>query len=375
MAKDVIMPVLGMSQDSGVLLKWLKGEGDEVSKGDVLMEVETDKAVVEIEAQASGKLANISAQEGEDVPTGQVIAIILEAGENPSEVQTQPEASDAEASETETSETEASETETSGDSPPVSTAIPAPSASPSASTASQQASRNGHTKILASPKAKRLARERGINLAEVLGTGPDTVVVARDVLGYVPTETVETVQNTSADTSASPAESTPVVSAVFDDLQADVDVTALLGYLERTQQHLPEATLRHLLIRFCAAVLRKYPLGTDAVDIAVYNLEQDAPILISDAAKKSMADIVEQTEEAADTATFALHDFTDSGVARATRHPQPPMRASLTLGHISQNQMTLTLTYDGTLPTRDAAAFIRTLSQLINQPDDLIFLF
>lgn len=362
MAKDVIMPVLGMSQDSGVLLKWLKGEGDEVTKGDILMEVETDKAVVEIEAQASGKLANISAQEGEDVPTGQVIASILEEGESPSEAQTQLDASEAEASETETSE----------DSAPASTETPAPSASPSASTASQQASRNGHAKILASPKAKRLARERDINLAEVLGTGPDTVIVARDVLEYTPTETPADVTTAS---SASPAESMPVVSAVFDDLQADVDVTALLGYLERTQQHLPEATLRHLLIRFCAAVLRKHPLGTDAVNIAVYDLEHDQPNLISDAAKKSMAEIIEQTDKTEGAATFEMHDFTDSGVARATRHPQLPASASLTLGHINQNQMTLTLTYDGTSPTRDAAAFIRTLSQLIQQPDDLIFLF
>ena len=366
MAKDVIMPVLGMSQDSGVLLKWLKGEGDEVSKGDILMEVETDKAVVEIEAQASGKLANISAQEGEDVPTGQVIAIILQEGESPSETQAEPEVPHAEPTEDSAPET------------------PAPSTrdiSPSASTAtaSQQASRNGHTKILASPKAKRLARERSIDLAEVLGTGPDTVVVARDVLGYVPTETVETAQGASFETSASPAQSTPVVSAVFDDLQADVDVTALLKYWERTQQHLPEATLRHLLIRFCAAVLRKHPLGTDAVNIAVYDLEQDAPTLISDAATKSMAEIVEQTDEVTNetdaAATFAVHDFTDSGVARATRHPQIPANASLTLGHVSNKHMTLTLTYNSNIPTRDTAAFIRTLSQLIQQPDDLIFLF
>jgi pyruvate/2-oxoglutarate dehydrogenase complex dihydrolipoamide acyltransferase (E2) component len=367
-AKDVIMPVLGMSQDSGVLLKWLKGEGDEVTKGDILMEVETDKAVVEIEAQASGKLANISAQEGEDVPTGQVIASILEEGESPSEAQSQPEVPQAEAP-----QAEVSETEVSGDSTPASSETPAPSTSPSASTAtSQQASRNGHAKILASPKAKRLARERDINLAAVLGTGPDTVIVARDVLEYTPTETSADVTTAS---SASPAESMPVVSAVFDDLQADVDVTALLGYLERTQQHLPEATLRHLLIRFCAAVLRKHPLGTDAVNIAVYALEHDQPTLISDAAKKSMAEIIEQTDETEGAATFEMHDFTDSGVARATRHPQLPASASLTLGHINQNQMTLTLTYDGTSPTRDAAAFIRTLSQLIQQPDDLIFLF
>lgn len=370
MAKDVIMPVLGMSQDSGVLLKWLKGEGDEVSKGDVLMEVETDKAVVEIEAQASGKLANISAQEGEDVPTGQVIAIILGEGESPSEAQAQPETSKTEVSQSKASQSKESEERT------VSLETPAPSTQDTPSSAStatnQPASRNGHSKILASPKAKRLARERGVDLAQMLGTGPDTVIVARDVLEHNPTETADDV---TADPSASPTQS--VVSAVFDDLQADVDVTALLGYLERTQQHLSEATLRHLLIRFAAAVLRKHPLGTesDAVTIAMHELEHDHPTLISDAAKKSMAEIIEYTSETEGTANFELHDFTDSGVARAKRHPQPPASASLTLGDVKQNQMTLTLTFEGNIPTRDAAAFIRTLSQLIQQPDDLIFLF
>ena len=195
------MPVLGMSQDSGVLLKWLKSEGDEVTKGDILMEVETDKAVVEIEAQASGKLANISAQEGEDVPTGQVIAIILQEGESPSETQSQPKTARAEAAE---------------DNLPKTPAPPTPDTPSAASSpTSQQASRNGHTKILASPKAKRLARERGINLTDVFGTGPDTVIIAHDVLDYLPSETANEAPNeVTADSSVSPTESPPVANSV-----------------------------------------------------------------------------------------------------------------------------------------------------------------
>ena len=76
------MPALGMAQDTGKLVNWLKSEGDEVKKGESIMEVETDKVTVEIEAQASGILANITAAEGEDVPVGQVIALILEPGES-----------------------------------------------------------------------------------------------------------------------------------------------------------------------------------------------------------------------------------------------------------------------------------------------------
>ena len=77
MATDVIMPALGVAQQTGTLLKWLKTEGESVSKGEPLMEVETDKATVEIEAAASGILAGVTAKPGDEVPVGQRIALIL----------------------------------------------------------------------------------------------------------------------------------------------------------------------------------------------------------------------------------------------------------------------------------------------------------
>ncbi|MGD9094192.1 MAG: hypothetical protein PVF74_15195, partial [Anaerolineales bacterium] len=80
------MPVLGMAQDTGKLISWLKTEGETVVEGEPIMEVETDKATVEIEAAASGLLSSIIAQEGDEVPVGQVIAWILEPGESPPEL-------------------------------------------------------------------------------------------------------------------------------------------------------------------------------------------------------------------------------------------------------------------------------------------------
>ncbi|TMF44890.1 MAG: hypothetical protein E6I32_14385 [Chloroflexi bacterium] len=77
MATDVILPALGMSQDTGKILQWLKKEGERVAKGEPLVEIETDKATVEIEAPAGGVLARVSAAAGDDVPVGQVIAAIL----------------------------------------------------------------------------------------------------------------------------------------------------------------------------------------------------------------------------------------------------------------------------------------------------------
>ena len=76
MAKEVYMPALGMNQETGTLLRWLKAEGDSVTKGEPLMEIATDKTDVEIEASASGILRNVTAKEGDEIPVGQVIALI-----------------------------------------------------------------------------------------------------------------------------------------------------------------------------------------------------------------------------------------------------------------------------------------------------------
>src|SRR6266700_143256 len=82
MANDVIMPALGMAQETGKVLRWLRAEGDEVAKGDPLLEIETDKVTVELESPAAGVLAGIRAAEGDDVPVGETIAFVLAAGES-----------------------------------------------------------------------------------------------------------------------------------------------------------------------------------------------------------------------------------------------------------------------------------------------------
>ena len=79
MSHDVIMPALGMAQDSGILVSWSKQPGDAIAVGDALFEVETDKATMEVEAQHSGFLNNVVANAGDEVPVGQVIAVVGEA--------------------------------------------------------------------------------------------------------------------------------------------------------------------------------------------------------------------------------------------------------------------------------------------------------
>src|SRR5215218_2422851 len=81
MAKEVYMPALGMNQETGTLLRWLKAEGEAVTKGEPLMEVATDKTDVEIEAPVSGILRNVTAKEGDEIPVGQVIALIAKVDE------------------------------------------------------------------------------------------------------------------------------------------------------------------------------------------------------------------------------------------------------------------------------------------------------
>ena len=165
MPTNVIMPALGVAQQTGTLLKWLKAEGQSVSKGEPLMEIETDKATVEIEAPASGVLAHVIAQAGDEVPVGQRIALILAPGESP---------------ETEAKSPEPTPT-------PNKAKISAPPAAPKTTPSAASMTPN-RGRVLASPAAKRIAREKGVNLASLQGSGPEGSVLADDVLRASTTE-------------------------------------------------------------------------------------------------------------------------------------------------------------------------------------------
>lgn len=204
------MPALGMAQETGKLIAWLAKVGDKVEKGQPLLEIETDKATVEIEATGSGILSDLYASEGEDIPVGQVIAFILAPGESApeipkiSEVTTTPE--DQILSPTAVMSPDSSK--------PVSTAttstisvIVSPLASRVADEHNLDLSlvkfnggrieksdviaylnlqNGGNTTdmlIAASPKARRLANERGLQMDTVSGSGPDGAVLVEDVIG------------------------------------------------------------------------------------------------------------------------------------------------------------------------------------------------
>jgi pyruvate dehydrogenase E2 component (dihydrolipoamide acetyltransferase) len=158
MATSVVMPALEMAQETGKIVSWVKKEGDAIRKGEILLEVETDKAVVEIEASADGVLGGVKSQAGDVVPVGTTIAWILAPGEAvPAEA-----ASTAPAARTMTEQ-----------------ARPAAPAPAPARAAAPVAPSSGEIQI--SPKARRLAKELGVDIATVHGTGPDGTITSDDI--------------------------------------------------------------------------------------------------------------------------------------------------------------------------------------------------
>ena len=158
MATNIVMPQMGYDMREGTVVRWHKQEGEAVNRGEVIAEIETDKATVEFEAYTGGVLRRIVAQAGNVVPVGELIAIITAPGE----------------------ELPADEPVTANQ-PAVAEATPALTPPPAVA---QPSSPNGE--VRASPIARRLARERGIDLAVIGGTGPGGRVVEKDVLEYSP---------------------------------------------------------------------------------------------------------------------------------------------------------------------------------------------
>ncbi len=220
------MPALGMAQETGKLVRWLKAEGDEVAKGEPLMEVETDKATVEIESPASGTLAAVTAAGGDDIAVGQAIAVILGAGESAADLTPAPgvrpasPATPAEARELDRADT-------------------------------RQAPPSG--RAAASPKARRLAVERGVDITKVTGTGPGGAIVEQDVL--------QAASGTAAEEPAFWRAMAENVSRSWREaphffVMREVDASALV---EQRRRHGQGVTYTDLLVRAVATALSEHP--------------------------------------------------------------------------------------------------------------------
>ena len=244
MAISVVMPALEMAQENGKLLAWKKKEGEHVAKGEPLLEVETDKAVVEVESPGEGILVGISADVGAEIPVGQTIAWLVKPGEQPP---AHPAPSGVSG--------RASSGKDSAGTAVAPAAIPVPPAAPQIS-----------------PKARRLAKELGVEVSAIRGSGPDGVITAEDVqaaaLGRQP----------PASPAAAPAGAPlgPVARIMAEKttqswtsvphffLSREVDCTELLKKqrdLTREVEETPnlKLTVTDLLVRLTARVLEKHP--------------------------------------------------------------------------------------------------------------------
>ena len=289
-AVKVIMPVLGMNQETGLVLKWLVKEGEAVKKGQILMEIETDKAVAEIDAPADGVLTQILAQEGESVPVGQAAALITPPGEKaalksptPASIPAVP-LGEAAAQKSVTpllisaspvAERMAAEHRidlsavraTGGriEKADILAYLQARSAEP-AKVGEQPA------RTVASPKARRLAAERGLDLRTIHGSGPQGAVLAPDVEAFGPPSslnaaalpardsakdelTLSSAGRIMAERTSATWQTTPHFY-----LLREVDAGQLLAWRESAQKDSKtKITLTDLLIKLCAASLVRRP--------------------------------------------------------------------------------------------------------------------
>ena len=173
---DITMPALSPTMEEGKLAKWHVKEGDSVSSGDVIAEIETDKATMEVEAVDEGKIGKILVAEGsEGVKVNAVIAVLLQEGEDASAVS----APKAEAPKTAPAPSAAPEAPKAAAPAPVATNSNSGSSAPAAAAKAPAKSEGG--RVFASPLAKRLAKEAGIDLSTVGGSGPKGRVVKSDV--------------------------------------------------------------------------------------------------------------------------------------------------------------------------------------------------
>jgi pyruvate dehydrogenase E2 component (dihydrolipoyllysine-residue acetyltransferase) len=371
MPAEVIMPALGMAQETGKVLRWLKLDGAAVAKGEALLEVETDKVTVEIESPADGTLAGVSAAEGAEVPVGTVIALVLADGEA---LAAAPASAPATA--------EAAEPEPAAPPEAAVAAVPGPPA----------------RRRLASPKARRLAHVAGVDLETVTGTGPNGAVLAADVEAArgAPAAQAGAVWQRMAERMARAWQEVPQFV-----LARDVDARALgSGRAEGV-------TVTDLLVKCCAEALVRHPRLTMSwrdgalvpgpginVGIAVATDEALVVPVVHGADRLGLAEISTRRRELVAAArggalrpedvqggTFTISNLGMYGVDAFQAIVNAPQAAILAVGRIVERPvalqgalavrpvLTLTVTFDHrVVDGARGAEFLDTLAGLVEAP-------
>ena len=401
------MPALEMAQETGKLVSWLKQEGDAVAKGEMLLEIETDKAVMEVEATADGVLAGVTGEVGTDIPVGQTIAWILAPGEKVPE------------SVTETSEKQkAPETKSAPE------RVDDPKSAPERVVDPMTAS-TGQI----SPKARRLAKEAGIDLGTVRGSGPGGEILMADIQALLDAGNAPSGSNASGkqgtpsrDTLSSigklmaqrTTESWTSVPHFF--LQREVDASGLNAARathgpEVDRSHGVKLTHTDLLVALVARTLAKHPrVNASWIDEGIQlNAETNVSIamaveggvvsaVVSNAAGKSLGEIAAERRDLTERAranrlrpadlsggTFTISNLGMFDIDSFSAIITPPQAAILAVGRIADRVVavsgaaavrpvvSLTLSSDHrVLDGAKAAAFLRDLAQAIEDPETVL---
>lgn len=422
MATEVKLPRLGQGMESGTIVRWLKGEGDPVRKNEPLYELDTDKVTQEVEAETDGVLLKILVLDGE-VGVGTTVAVIGAEGEDPSAVEAAAPAAPEAASPIAAAPMEAAPEAVAA---PESAPAPESAVAPVAAATPTSSRSNGRVK--ASPLARRIARERGVDLAAVAGTGPDGRVIAKDVetaaagggttvapgaaaaARLAPPAQVEVIQLTSTRKTIARRLTEAWTAPVFQ-LGASVDATEMLALREDLVSSLsegaPKPTVNDLLVKFAAVSLIRHPAvnaqftGEEIhrypnanIGIAVAAPNGLVVPVISGAERLSIheiagvrADLVSRARDGkltlADMAdgTFTISNLGMFGVEQFTAVLNPPQVAILAVGAVKDEVVVvdgefdiapllrLSLTCDHrAIDGADGAQFLQTLVALIEHP-------
>jgi pyruvate dehydrogenase E2 component (dihydrolipoamide acetyltransferase) len=382
MAVSIVMPALEMAQETGKIISWLKKEGEPISKGDPIAEIETDKVVMEVEATADGVLAGLTASAGDVVQVGKIIAWIVAPGEQPPAV--------------DESALPAARTMT-GAPHPASTPPPAPTASAP------------KVEAKVSPKARRMAQEFGVDLNAVVGTGPGGVISGEDVqraAGAKQTEPAPVGIPALSSIGRLMAERTTQswTTAPHFFLVREIDASGLIAAREK---HGKAITHTDLLVALVARTLVKHPKMNASwtgsaiqfnpnVNISIAIAVKDGVVgaVIPNADQAKLTDISAKRQDLAERAragrlhppdvtggTFTISNLGMFGVDAFSAIITPPQAAVLAVGRIADRVvpvngligirpiLTMTLSSDHrVVDGAQAAAFLKDVAEALTNP-------
>jgi len=304
MPTNILMPALSPTMEKGNLAKWLKKEGDKISSGDVIAEIETDKATMEVEAADEGTLAKIVVPEGTtDVAVNSVIAVLAGEGED-------VKAAASTAAQSAPPKVPEKKAEAAAESPPpalkpeLPKAAPAPRALAPKAQAPAAAPPQGGSRIFSSPLARRLAKEAGIDIARVSGSGPHGRVIARDI------EAAKSDQGLRAAPAAAPAAgaAAPAVAPAMTDLQV------LSLFEPGSYDFAPHDGMRRTIAQRLTAAAQSMP---------VFYLTLDCDIGRLMAAREEINAVAPKGEDGKPAYKLSVNDFVIKALALALqRNPE-----------------------------------------------------